>query len=160
MFVSSYSTYIQAGVSSKNPSPRLERQSQETGKFDEKLKSQEFSSSKFKSSILPFDHLTDAKAQHNKLELQYQKQNTPEENSTKNSLKKLNAHSLLANAKDAYQNTQLLFSAHSKKATTLDQTPKISDYLPEEAKTYQELNMKKLMVNTYIANDRYHQITA
>jgi len=163
MFVSSYSTYIQSDISTKENRQRLEKPSAESD-FSSKL-SKASSSVDFKSSVTPIDYISKSQAHTNKQEIAYQQEKlkNPESkilNDTKETLNKFTAHSSLTSAKNAYENINKAFTAFSKNTATLNQTPQMDNNLPEEAQEAKELSMRYKMVNTYISNDNYYRITA
>ena len=164
MFVSSYSTYIHPNTSERTARQRFEKQGSESQKFN--IKSSESESDvNFKSSNLPIDYILKSNTFSNKQELELQKQQLKESSDidlskTKNNLSKFNEPNSLLNAKNAYESNSEMFSLFQKPHPTLDQTPKIDLQLPKQAQEVKEINLRHSMVNTYIQNDRYYQITA
>lgn len=164
MFVSSYSTYIQPDISSKESRQRLEKTNSNPSTFSDKL-NKEAASASFKSSGVPIDYISRSQAHSNKQELEFQKEQlkNPDNQAlkdAKDTMNKFASHNSLSSAKNAYENTNKVFSVFSKQATTLDQTPKMDRNLPQEAQEAKELTMRHQMVNTYISNDNYYRITA
>jgi len=165
MFVSSYSTYVQPDLSSKESRQRVQKSSELANNFKDSLESKSALKSDFKTSPIPLDYISKAQTHSNKQELEFQKkalenpQNTTEKE-TKNLLNKLHSHNALSYAKNAYENSSKVFSVYTKQNTTLDQTPKINDYFPQEAKEAKEASLRFTMVNTYIENEKYYQVTA
>jgi hypothetical protein len=52
------------------------------------------------------------------------------------------------------------FALRNTKVTTIDQTPKIDTTLPNEIQELKESKLRHKMVNTYLSNDRYYQLTS
>ena len=164
MFVSSYSTYIQSDISSKESRQRLEKPSSSSESFSEKL-AQKAPSSSFTSSSIPNEYISKNQAHSNKQELDFQKEQlkNPENSPAKEAKETINrfsANNSLVSAKNAYENVSKVYTAHSKQFASIDQTPKMDKNLPPEAREAKELSMRHKMVNTYISNDSYYRITA
>ncbi len=151
MFVSSYSTYV-----STNNSQRVDKQRAGNSKTQGKsFESQLSQSSVLKSKNiqnLPINYISNYKAFSNKQKLQ-----EGFENSTKNEYNKSKA---INSAKTAYDDNSKIFSFLIEPKATQSQTPKVNEKLPSELQILQEQNMRHTMVNTYLANDKYYQITA
>ena len=160
MFVSSYSTYIQPNTSDKANRQRVEKPDNKSKSFESSL-DKNLSATDFKSSNLPIDYVSNNKVLRNKQFLEGQSQQFSE---TQDNLKKFTnkfiTQNSLINAKDAYENNSKMFSLFKKPHATLNQTPNIENTLPKEPQDIKELNMRNLMVNTYISNDNYYKITA
>ena len=121
--------------------------------------------SNFESSNLPINYISKSKVSYNQREAeaqrqQLQKQPDKEFINTKNTLIKFNGQNTLFNAKNAYESNSKIFSLFRIPHVSLDQTPKIDKDLPRKAQEVKEINLRHEMVNTYIENDRYFQITA
>lgn len=151
MFVSSYNTYI-----STNSSDRTE-------KYKEGQSKDEFKSFNLKSSPnsvvdfsptknLPIDYVSNYKSFNNQQKLQEQIKSQDEIRYT--NIKDIK------NAKAAYEDNSKMFSLSKKPTTSLDQTPKINKDLPKSIQELKEHKLREAMVNTYVANDRYYQLTA
>ena len=157
MFVSSYSTYIQTDTSDKINKQRVYKADSETKAFDSKLK-ENTSSIDFKKSNLPVDYISKKQVLSNKQQL-----NTSEnsfQKKTKNLINKFTLQNSLINVNTAYTSNSKMFSLLKKPHAILDQTPNIHNTLPKEPMDIKELNMRHIMVNTYIANDNYYKVTA
>lgn len=164
MFVSSYSTYINTNASDKAAKQRYDKSGAESKSFDSEL-SKKNSSLSFKSSNLPIDYISKSQFLHNKQELEFQKQQLQEPqnktlNQTKEMMNKFSGQNSLLSAKSAYESNSKMFSLFQKPHATLDQTPKTDKKLPLKTQEAKENNLRHLMVNTYIANDKYYQVTA
>ena len=156
MFVSSYSTYIQANTSDKAARQGVKRVDGESKSFKSSLE-ESISTANFESSNLPIDYISKNKVLNNKQLLENQ---NSLENTTKSLTDKFGLQNSLVGAKGAYESNSKMFSLFQKPHATLDQTPKIENTLPKEPKDIKELNMRYKMVNTYVANDNYYKITA
>ena len=164
MFVSSYNTYIHTNASDKSAKQRFEKADVDSKSFNSELKKDD-SSVHFKNPNLPIDYIAKSQVLNNKYELEAQKQQFEEQiprdlNKTKDTINKFSGQNSLLNAKNAYENNSKMFSLIKIPHSTLDQTPKVDKEMPKKAQEAKELSMRHLMVNTYIANDNYYQITA
>lgn len=164
MFVSSYNTYIQTDSTVKSNKQRLEKPSSSSDEFAQKL-SQKTPNTNFTSSPIPAEFISKSQAYLNKQELEFQKEQlkNPQNSGTKElkeTLSKFTANNSLTSAKHAYENINKAFSVFPKQASSIDQTPKMDQNLPAQAHEAKELSMRHKMVNTYLANDRYYQVTA
>ncbi|WP_455757800.1 hypothetical protein [Sulfurimonas sp.] len=164
MYVSSYSTYIQTNASDKTTKQRVEKPSSEFKTFESKTNKNDTVVS-YKNPNLPVDYISKSQVLNNKQEVEYQKQQLQEPNqnsanTTKEKINQFSGHNSLINAKSAYESNSKMFSLFAKPHVALDQTPTIDKKLPKKAQDAKELSMKNLMVNTYIANDNYYQVTA
>lgn len=163
MFVSSYNTYIQTNTSSKSEKQRIEDAKSEVSFSSKLLRQPKQELSSFES--VPVDYLLKGKSFKNKLEAQKQTQEfqdleSSELNRQDKITKTLTSQQTMQNAKIAYKDNSKIFSLMRKPLTTLDQTPKIDSKLPKNIQELKEKNMKMVMVNTYIQNDKYYKITA
>ena len=164
MFVSSYSTYIQSDISSKENKQRLDKPSSSSESFGDKL-TQKAPSANFTSSPIPHEYLSKSQINSSKQELDFQREQlkNPQNNSAKEAKETINrftANNSLMSAKNAYENVNKVYTAHSKQSASIDQTPKMDKNLPQEARQAKELTMRHKMVNTYISNENYYRITA
>lgn len=151
MFVSSYNTYI-----STNNSQKLERERGENSKipknsFESKLEQSSVLESK-NTQNLPINYISNYKAFSNKQKLQ-------EEFNNKAEIKYAKSNAL-SNAKSAYKENTVMFSFLLEPHMTQSQTPQVDKKLPTDLQQLQEQQMRHNMVNTYLANDKYYQITA
>ena len=151
MFISTYSTYVNTNTSEKS-----HRQADD--RF--KTKSEPFNLEQAQSTLikpniiknLPVDYVHNYKAFNNQLKLQEQVQ-TPDEIKFKK-IKDLDS------AKNAYEENSKMFPLFKKPSFSLSQPMIANKTLPQDIKELKEENLRHVMVNTYIANDKYYQITA
>jgi hypothetical protein len=164
MFISSYSTYIQNSTSNKTNRVK-EPDYSKSDKFDlqrYEQPTQELATIKF----LPIDYIQQNRSFSSKLELlNFQAANQKNENELNKPEKKSKAEEFknfktLSNAKTAYTDNSKMFSLLRKPQVPLDQTPHIDDRLPQDIQALKEQNMRRTMLNTYVANDIYYKITA
>ena len=165
MFVSSYSTYTQSDISSKESKQRLEKTSTSSQDFSSKLAQRSIPTSGFTTSAIPVDYISRSQTHANKQELEFQKEqlknpDNKEAKATKETLNTFTSHNALSSAKNAYEASNKMYSVFPKQSITIDQTPKMDKNLPEEAHEAKDLAMKHKMVNTYISNDNYYRATA
>ena len=153
MFVSSYNTYIDTR-STRRPSNERE--------VDVKKPSKSFGTALLETAQkdvilgtkLPINYISNYKSLQTKQRLNEQ---TDKQNITKVKFTKLSA---MSGAKVAYEDNSKMFSFLIKPKTTLNQTPKIDEKLPKDEIKGKESVMKKVMVNTYTANENYFRITS
>ncbi|MFT7005431.1 MAG: hypothetical protein ACJAWW_002806 [Sulfurimonas sp.] len=151
MFVSPYNTYINTNSSEKTTNKKIENAKPTDNLFQSKLAQNSVIESR-DTKNLPINYISNYKAFSNKQKVQEQAENKDEVKYTK-----LNT---LKNAKEAYADNFTMFSFLIEPKATLSQTPIIEDSLSSELKKAQEKNIRHTMVNTYIANDKYYQVTA
>ncbi|QOY52561.1 hypothetical protein [Candidatus Sulfurimonas baltica] len=151
MFVSSYSTYISTNSSDRTEKNREGQSKDESKSFN--LKSSSDSATNFSpTKNLPIDYVSNYKSFNNQQKLQEQIKSQDEIRYT--NIKDIK------NAKAAYEDNSKMFSLSKKPTTSLDQTPKINKDLPKSIQELKEHKLRQAMVNTYLANDRYYQLTA
>ena len=155
MFVSSYSTYIRTNNTDRISKDRELQEKKPSESFASKLSQSNVIESR-NSLNFPINYISNYKALGNKQKLQ--------ENLTKDlqnqNIQKFSKQSAQIGAKEAYNSNSRMFSFLIKPSFTLDQTPKIDKKLSQDIKNIKETNMRNTMVNTYLANDKYYQITA
>ncbi len=161
MFVSSYSTYVTANTSERTARTRSSDTKQSTS-FSYKRSSDP---KPLLQHNLPVDYIAKSKTLGNKIELALQKELTQDDNNKelkqlKSSIKAFDTYTTLQNAKQAYKDNSKIFSLLRIPHATLDQTPTIDKKLPSELQKLQEKSLRQEMLNTYIQNDSYYQITA
>jgi len=159
MFVSSYNTYISTNSSEKTSKGKLQG-AQNTSSYTPKK--EEVTSTEPKNKALAIDYVASSKTFNNKLKIelqqrQLQNQSDTQTAKTKDLTSKFTNINSLESAKQAYNDNAKIFSLFKLPQPTLDQTPKIDKRAPSDI---QEKNLRDLMVNTYIQNDKYYQITA
>ena len=162
MFVSSYSTYI-----STNPSQRTDKSRSEGEKSFSSLipKTLDVNSVKFSNLAIPVDYISKSQAFSNQLELELQKRelNNQDKNGlgeTKKSITEFSNTKMIQNFKQAYSDNSKIFSLFKIPHATQDQTPKIDKKLPDDVQEIAKQALRDAMLNTYIQNDRYYQLTA
>ncbi|MEA3330448.1 MAG: hypothetical protein U9Q29_01990 [Campylobacterota bacterium] len=141
MFVSSYNTYIHTNRLTNATNERVEKSKHVGSSFNSVLSQNEVLKSK-SSENLPINYVSNYKAFNNKQKLQ-----NPFQDKNTTTYKTITTKE---NAKIAYEDSSKIFSLSQKPSITLNQTPKIES----------ELNVRHAMINTYIANERYYQVTA
>jgi len=146
MFVSSYSTYIDATANKKVENKKSQVSSKPSEHFSSKLLQTTPQSEVILSKKLPLNYISNYKSLYNRQQLQEKDLQT---NPAKIKFSKLSS---ITNAQASYSENSKMFSLFIKPKTTLDQTPKVEKN--------QESVMRAKMVNTYIANDKYYNITA
>ncbi|MDA3908381.1 MAG: hypothetical protein PF437_04785 [Sulfurimonas sp.] len=151
MFVSSYSTYVNTNNSDRTANQKIDKSKPSNGSFASKLEQSSVLESK-NTQDLPITYISNYKAFSNKQKLQEQFQNKDEV--------KYNKINAMKNAQTAYKDNSTIFSLFIEPKATQSQTPQIDKKLPSELQKAQEQSMRHTMVNTYLANDKYYQITA
>ena len=151
MFVSSYSTYINTGTSDKTNKLKIDNQKNVSKSFSSELSKSTLLEA-YSSNKLPIDYVSNYKSFNNKQRLQQLVKSQNELD--------LKRTTVINNAKTAYEDNSKMFSLLKKPTTTLNQIKKIDEKLPQNIQDIQKSNLKHTMVNTYIENDRYYQITA
>ena len=162
MYVSSYNTYIQTNTSKTNEKQKIS-ESKTDSYFSSKLREQP--KLKLSSFVgLPVDYISKSSKILVKIQRQADKLQNPqdiEQNRQEKQMMKISQKQTLQSAKIAYKDNSKLFSLIQKPQTkTIDQTPKNNSKLPANIQKLKEENMRRVMVNTYIQNDKYYQITA
>lgn len=159
MYVSSYNTYIAASKISEQTELKKTEKGRETSPFTLETKSE---TPFLKPSALPVDYVAKNSGFWQKYELQRQMQEQQKQGEKLQDATGLFSKiSTLQHAKDVYANPLKTFSLYPKPhAKAIDQTPKIDERLSPQAHEFKELQMRRTMVNTYVANDTYYKITA
>jgi len=151
MFVSSYSTYISANTNDKITKPKFEQKKDEANAFNSILKKGSPLQA-YSPKNMPIDYISNYKSLNNQQKLQEQVKSKDEIK-----FKKIND---TKNAKVAYESNTSMFSLMRIPSSSLDLTPQISSNYPQNIQDVKEDNLRYKMVNTYLANDKYYQITA
>ena len=164
MFVSSYNTYINTNSSQRNTKSSAENTQSDTKLFATKL-AQSTPSKSLLNSNTPINYVNQNNASYNKellrSEQEYKKDSSNNEfKKTAASTAKFSTNLTLSNAKVAYTENSSLFSFLRKPQASLDQTPKVDATVSKNIQEVKESNIRHTMVNTYVENDRYYQITA
>lgn len=155
MFVSTYNTYVSATNSTKDT-----KQSSSVNKEDTSFSSKFSQQTQAKSTLspnIPIDYVEKNKSFFTKLNLENQDNDTKQLKEIK---QEFTSHKTLFNAKQAYSENAKIFSLIKLPQHTIDQIPKIDKKLPTDIQEIKEKKLRHIMVNTYIQNDRYFQITA
>ncbi len=162
LFISTYNTYIQTDTSNRTQKQKTQKGSEDS-KFsiDPKLLNNA-QTNKTNYLNLPIDYTANSKTFNNKhkIELQEKQQQNKELTKSTDLIKKFTNYETLQNAKNTYEYNSKLFQFLKKPSLPLNQTPKIDKELPKSIQELKEQNLRNTMVNTYIQNDKYYQITA
>ncbi|MCK4974549.1 MAG: hypothetical protein KAR81_04800 [Sulfurimonas sp.] len=151
MFISSYNTYVGTSSSDKTSQRNLESKRDESKSFSSKLAENAVLESHV-SKNLPIDYVSNYKSFNTQQKLQEQIK-SPDETKFKN-IKNINS------AKVAYEEGSRMFPLFKKQSSALSQPVKRNTELPQNIQELKEESLRHIMVNTYIANDKYYQITA
>lgn len=157
MFVSSYNTYIHTNKSQATEKQVQDREKQTTS-FSTRL-FQKSSTQALESSASSVDYIAKNNAFWQKVELQRHQNDTLGKDFLEKT-KQFEGQKKLSSAKQAYAEGTKFFSLSPKQVNSLDLTPKIDKKLPDDIKELKEQMIRNLMINTYVANDRYYKITA
>lgn len=162
MFVSSYNTYV-----STSPSDRTTKVRADSEKSYSSYSSKSFDvpSTKFFNSAIPIDYISKSQAFSNQLELELQKRQLkdPENKEgieTKKVITEFSNTKMIQNFKKAYSDNSKITSLFKLPHATQDQTPKIDISQPNDVQELIAKTLRHDMVNTYIQNDKYYQLTA
>jgi len=161
MFVSSYSTFIPNDINNKTTRINKEENKTEKSSFSSKLLSLS-TQDILNLDALPINYISTNQTFKNRQELDYQKfaLENKEEATTKKLTKKFSKQSSLIDAKLAYTASLKPFSFLQKPKATLSQTPIINSNQSTELQELTKKSLRHTMVNTYLQNDKYYQITA
>lgn len=151
MFISSYSTYIGTTASDKINKQGVERSKSDSEFFSSKLSQNQTAQTDIVKN-LPIDYVSNYKSFNNQQKLQEQVLSQSEI--------KFTQIKTMKSAKAAYEDNSKMFSLVRKPHIALNQTPSIDEQLPQDIQELKEKNLRHVMVNTYLANDKYYRITA
>lgn len=151
MFISSYNTYVNTNNADKTVNQKIEKSKPSGASFASELAQNNIVESK-NTQNLPITYISNYKAFSNKQKLQEEFQNKDEVKYTK--------MKAIKSAKDAYEDNTIMFSLFIEPKATQSQTPHIDENLPTDLQKAKEKQLRHVMVNTYLANDKYYQITA
>lgn len=151
MFVSSYSTYINTNTADKTTKSKVDLPKDQPKSFSSVLSKSVVPNSNLTTN-LPIDYVSNNKSFNIQYKMQEQTQSKGET--------KFKQISDMKSAKIAYSDNSVMFSLLKKPGISLDQTPKINHNLPQNIQDIKEGNLKHIMVNTYLENDKYYQVTA
>jgi len=152
MFVSSYSTYVTTNLNDKVNKSRFNEQKQEDKSFS-KVLSKTPPLTAYDTKNIPINYISNYKSFANKQKLQDSEIKSKDEVKFKKMSDK-------TNAKVSYESNTHMFSLVSIPKVPINQVAKISENYPQNIQDIKEQNKKYEMVNTYLANDKYYQITA
>jgi hypothetical protein len=152
MFVSSYSTYIGTSTNDRLNSSRLTSKKADT-KSSPSVLPKNTTVLPYIANEYPLNYVSNYKSFSNKQKLQDSILKKENDN-------KFQEISKLTNAKEAYKEQEKIYSSVNIPKVSLDSTPKVSKNYPDDVKNLKELNLRSQMVNTYLENDKYYQITA
>lgn len=152
MFVSSYNTYIATNTNDKPSKSRVVQEKSDDKSFAKTLTKTAPILQAYDNKNIPINYISNYKSFANQQKLQ-------EQVKTKDEIK-FQRISAMKTAKVSYESNSKMFSLVSLPKTPINQTLKINDNLSQNIKELKEKNARYKMVNTYLANDKYYQITA
>jgi hypothetical protein len=156
MFVSSYSTYIQTNASNKNVRQK-ESEYENRSAFSSKLY-EKTPAVATNGASLPVDYIAKNNNFYTKLFLEnHQDQQSAQ---TKELTHKFIDQSTLQDAKKAYTQAPKMTSLFRETFLALDKTQLEEAKPSQNTQDFKDAKMRKLMINTYIANENYYKITA
>ncbi len=163
MFVSSYNTFISTNSQDKGTTERSSSP-KEASSFKSNLYLPQ-ETPQNKSLNLQIDYVANSKSFGNKLELDRQEQELQNHkdsglSKSKELTKEFMSNNSMKSAQLAYKEGSNIFSPLRKTHPAIDQTPTIDKNLPNNTQELKGQNMRHVMVNTYLSNDKYYQITA
>jgi uncharacterized protein YcbK (DUF882 family) len=158
MFVSSYSTFIPTALSDRTNSIK-ETKNREGSSFEERLSKETLAPKRVAN--FPVDYVAKNSGFWQKYEVQREIQKNTQESKEEKKTSLQNVQKFQS-AEQAYSEgvKKFAFVLRNTKATTIDQTPKIDATLPSEIQEIKESKLRHTMVNTYLSNDRYYQLTS
>lgn len=155
MFVSSYNTYIHTNTTDKSSKNKEEKTTSFESSFSSKLL-KKTATDKILTKV-PVDFVANNRAHNTKTQIQQQIEKTTKNNP----ITKFITMSSQMKAPSAYAANTTMFSLMINNQQTLKQDNKrIDQNLPQDVKEIKESFLRNKMVNTYIANNNYYQITA
>jgi len=152
MFVSTYSTYVSTNTNDKLNKARLNTQKTVDKSFAKALVNVPTIQA-YDTKNIPINYISNYKSFNNKQKLQ----NSELKSKNEVKFKKMND---VINAKDSYKSNSHMFSLVSLPKIPLNQIAKISENYPQSIQDIKEQNTRYKMVNTYLENDKYYQVTA
>ena len=144
MFVSSYSTYISHNTNDRLNQPRVDEQKKQDKSFVKTLINTPILLA-YDTKNIPINYISNYKSFANKQKLLDIETKSKDEDKFKKMNDKINA-------KDSYKSNSFMFSLVSIPKTPVNNVPKINEINIE--------NIRHKMVNTYLENDKYYQVTA
>lgn len=156
MFVSTYSTYLNTNSVNKAAKERDNSSYSKSYKLYENALNKSESKP---SSILqntPVNYIS-----HNKILSTKERFNEQlKQNSYEANIQKFTNINSKIHAPASYSENSKMFSLTLKEQLTLKSKEPIDKELPKDIQKLKESNLRVAMVNTYLENDRYYQITA
>lgn len=156
MFVSAYSTYIQTDSTNKNIRQK-DAEYQNRSAFSSKLYEKSMPALSNGAS-LTVDYIAKNNNFYTKLFLE--KHQDEQSAQTKELTHKFIDQSTLQDAKKAYTQMPKMSALFRETFMALDKTDSAASKPSQETQELKDVKMRKLMINTYIANDNYYKITA
>lgn len=144
MFVSAYSTYVSTNTNDKLNKPKFDEQKVQDKPFSKILVSAPALLA-YDTKNIPINYISNYKSFNNKQKL------LDSEIKSKDEVK-FKKMSDVKNAKTSYESNSHMFSLMSVPKAPINQTTRINEVNLD--------NMKHKMVNTYLENDKYYQLTA
>ncbi|MDD2906873.1 MAG: hypothetical protein WBK95_08105 [Sulfurimonas sp.] len=152
MFVSSYTTYVQTSTQNK-PSQSKEYDSKNSSGFSTKL-SQKTSETTFQKPAVALDYISKNNTFYTKLVLE--KNLDEQSRETKELSNKFTQQSVLQDAKTAYSQAPKVTSFFREALNSFTKTQESESPISDQTQELQEKQMRKLMINTYTANENYY----
>ena len=144
MFVSAYSTYVSTNTNDKLNKPKFDEQKVQDKPFSKILVSAPALLA-YDTKNIPINYISNYKSFNNKQKL------LDSEIKSKDEVK-FKKMSDVKNAKTSYESNSHMFSLMSVPKEPINNIPRINEVNLD--------NMKHKMVNTYLENDKYYQLTA
>lgn len=144
MFVSAYSTYVSTNTNDKLNKPKFDEQKVQDKPFSKILVSAPALLA-YDTKNIPINYISNYKSFNNKQKL------LDSEIKSKDEVK-FKKMSDVKNAKTSYESNSHMFSLMSVPKAPINKTTRINEVNLD--------NMKHKMVNTYLENDKYYQLTA
>ncbi len=162
MFVSSYTTHITNSNPDRVSKVNQDRVQNKKSSFSSIISDEKSVYIPKFSSNLPINYISANKSFVNRQELEYQSQDKKDTvvQQTKELTNTLTKYSSIINSKSAYQENSVIFTFMQKPKKALNLTPKYNFNTDSTVEAIQENNLRHVMVNTYLQNDKYYQITA
>ena len=154
MFVSSYSTYIDTTTTKHIQNERNDTEKKVSKvPFESKLL-QNVSKNVNVGNSIPLNYISNYKALNNQQKLSNQ------ELLQEKAKTKFTKLSSMDSASVAYTSNSRMFSLVQKPKQTIDQTPRVDANLTSPAQEKQETFLRTKMINAYVSNENYYNITA
>ena len=152
MFVSAYSTYVSTNTDKLNNKSKVDAQKIDTKSFS-KLLSKSPTLLAYDTKNIPINYISNYKSFANKQKLLGTETKSKDEDKFKKMSDK-------TNAKTSYETNSHMFSLVSIPKKPINQIAKTSENYPQNIQDIKEQNTRHKMVNTYLSNDKYYQVTA